>query len=198
MMLRFCPDRPLPSYSYVPGSFPHPISDPAGHSYKSYTISEQTRQADPGNLRDLASDWRLSSEYLFGIDLFNHGFYWEAHETWEQLWIVFGRSGRNADFMKGLIKLAAAGVKAREGRASGVQRHALRARDLFLLVAESLRAEGNSILLGGLDLQSLGVEAEAIAANAIRLLEDSDNLLTIVLPLLLSPLDQKSEKQIRG
>ena len=68
----------------------------------------------------------------------------------------------------------------------------LRARDLFVLVSENLRAEGNLIALGGLDLQSLGVAAETIAASAISLVEDADDLLTIVLPLLLSPLDQKS------
>ena len=30
---RFAPDLPLPPYSYVPGRFPHPISDPAGHMF---------------------------------------------------------------------------------------------------------------------------------------------------------------------
>ena len=191
-MLRFCPDRPLPPYSYVPGYFQHPISDPAGHSYKCHATAGETERPDHNIPINLASEWRLSSEYLFGIDLFNHGFYWEAHETWEQLWIEFGRSGRDADFSKGLIKLAAAGVKAREGRAVGVQRHALRARELFLLVSENLKAERNLIALGGLDLQSLGMAAETIAASAISLVEDSDDLLTMVLPLLLSPLDQQS------
>ena len=28
-----------------------------------------------------------STDYLFGIDLFNHGFYCEAHEIWKQAWI---------------------------------------------------------------------------------------------------------------
>ena len=190
-MLRLCPDRPLPPYSYVPGSFPHPISDPAGHSYKCHAMAGETEQPVHNIPIDLASEWRLSFEYLFGIDLFNHGFYWEAHETWEQLWIVSGRSGRNANFSKSLIKLAAAGVKAREGRPLGVQRHALRARELFLLVSESLRTEGNLLTLGGLDLQFLAMAAETIAANAISLVEDSDDLLTIVLPLQLSPHAQK-------
>lgn len=195
-MIRNCPDRPLPPYSYVPGYFPHPISDPAGHSYKRYATPGETERPDPSIRIDFASEWRLSSAYLFGIDLFNHGFYWEAHETWEQLWIEFGRSGRDADFFKGLIKLAAAGVKAREGRALGVQRHALRARELFLLVSENLKAEGNLIALGGLDLTSLGMAAETIAASAISLVEDSNDLLTMVLPVVLSPHDQKSQEHV--
>ena len=51
-------------------------------------------------------------------DLLNHGFYWEAHEAWETLWHAAGRKGEIADFLKGLIKLAAAAVKAREGNPS--------------------------------------------------------------------------------
>jgi len=72
-----------------------------------------------------------SNGFLFAIDLFNAGFYWEAHEAWEGLWVAAGRTGVQADFLKGLIKLAAAGVKAREGRSVGVQRHARRAAELF-------------------------------------------------------------------
>ncbi len=137
-MLRLCPDRPLPPYSYVPGRFPHPIRDSSGHSYRAPGIQQETPPRSLTAPVSLASDWKRSSDYLFGIDLFNHGFYWEAHETWEQLWIEFGRSGRDADFIKGLIKLAAAGVKAREGRPIGVQRHACRAKELFQRVSDTL------------------------------------------------------------
>jgi hypothetical protein len=69
--------------------------------------------------------------FCWGIDLFNGGCYWEAHETWEALWHAAGRVGPTADFLKGLIKLAAAGVKLREGRPAGLRRHADRARELF-------------------------------------------------------------------
>ena len=68
---------------------------------------------------------------MWGCDLFNHGYYWEAHEAWEGLWHASGQRGVTADFLKGLIKLAAAGVKVREGRPAGVSRHAQRAIELF-------------------------------------------------------------------
>jgi hypothetical protein len=55
--------------------------------------------------------------YLRGIDLFNFGYWWESHEAWEGLWRACGRRGPAADFLKGLIKLAAAGVKASTGTA---------------------------------------------------------------------------------
>ena len=67
----------------------------------------------------------------FGFDLFNHGYYWEAHEAWERRWVAENRQGALADLLKGLIKLAAAGVKARAGKPAGVRRHARRAEELF-------------------------------------------------------------------
>jgi uncharacterized protein len=63
--------------------------------------------------------WRNCEPCLWGIDLFNNGYYWEAHESWEAAWHATGRCGPMADFCKSLIKFAAAGVKAREGRANG-------------------------------------------------------------------------------
>ena len=71
----------------------------------------------------------------FGFDLFNHGYYWEAHEAWEQCWVAEDRQGELADVLKGLIKLAAAGVKAREGKTEGVRRHARRAEELLRAIS---------------------------------------------------------------
>lgn len=114
--------RALPPYSYVPGQHPHPISDPAGHSH-----GHQPQAAQPLD----ETNWLANQDWLWAIDLFNHGFYWEAHEAWEGLWHAAGRRGPTADFLKGLIKLAAAGVKAREGRLEGVKLHAARAAELL-------------------------------------------------------------------
>ena len=41
-----------------------------------------------------------------GIDLFNSGEYWDAHEAWEQEWMR-DRQGPDGDFYKGLIQVAA-------------------------------------------------------------------------------------------
>ena len=77
------------------------------------------------------ANWRNNKAWLWAIDLFNQGFYWEAHEAWEGLWHAAGRRGPTADLLKGLIKLAAAGVKARECRPEGVKLHAARAAELL-------------------------------------------------------------------
>ena len=42
--------------------------------------------------------------------MFNGGFYWESL-AWESLWLACGRKGVVADFLKGLIKLAAGMLK---------------------------------------------------------------------------------------
>jgi predicted metal-dependent hydrolase len=41
-----------------------------------------------------------------GIELFNRGLYWEAHEAWEHEWVP-DRRGPDAGFYKGLIQVAA-------------------------------------------------------------------------------------------
>lgn len=120
--MRYVPQRPFPRYAYVPGRQPHPVTDPRGHSFG----------IEPAEVPPLdATCPEESIEFLYGIDLFNHGYYWEAHECWEGLWHAAGRTGPVAVLLKGLIKLAAAGVKAREGNSTGVQRHARRAADLL-------------------------------------------------------------------
>jgi predicted metal-dependent hydrolase len=152
---RFLPDRPLPPYTYVPGRSPHPVTDPAGHSFG--------RVPEPATAID-ADNWHTNRAYLYGIDLFNHGYYWEAHEAWEGLWHLRGRKGTTADFVKGLIKLAAAGVKLREGKPRGVRSHAINAATLFRRTTERLGQTDARYL--GLRLEELIAFAESIDLNA--------------------------------
>jgi predicted metal-dependent hydrolase len=51
---------------------------------------------------DEATSGRLAE----GVDLFNRGLYWEAHEAWEQAWMP-DRRGTDSGFYKGLIQVAA-------------------------------------------------------------------------------------------
>src|SRR5947209_5431565 len=135
---RLVPDEPLPPYSYVPRrGLPHPITDPAGHSF--------CRRPAPTPTLD-PEHWPASWPYLFGFDLWNHHFFWEAHETWEPLWHGCGRSGIVADALKGLIKLAAAGVKHLEATPGGVATHARRAAVLWQGVARSLGEDTDRFL----------------------------------------------------
>ena len=101
---------------------------------------------------------RIRKPYLRGIALFNAGYYWEAHEAWEGLWHAHGRKGATADVLKGLIKLAAAGVKVRERQPHGVVTHARRAAALLA----AARSEAGAHQLG-LDLERWIAHAQQIA-----------------------------------
>jgi hypothetical protein len=98
--------RAFPPYRYIPGKAPHPIRDPGGHSY-GHPI-EQPETFD-------AVGWRSCDQYLYGIDLFNHGFWWEAHEALEAVWVGAGRKTDTGLFVQGLIQIAVAHLKRFQG-----------------------------------------------------------------------------------
>ena len=94
----------FPPYRYVPGLHPHPTNSLDGHSY-----GEEDDESGKWN----SELWKDNQEYLFGIDLYNYHYYWEAHEAWEGLWIASIRNSSEHRFLQGLIKLGAALLKIR-------------------------------------------------------------------------------------
>ncbi|MGC3970647.1 MAG: DUF309 domain-containing protein [Pirellulales bacterium] len=100
-----------------------------------------------------------SPDFRHGVDLFHAGYYWEAHEAWEALWHAAGRSGPTADLLKGLIKLAAAGVKVLEGVPTGVASHARRAAELL-----DQAATGGITTIGQTSVAELAQAARKVAA----------------------------------
>lgn len=103
---RFCPDFPLPALRFVPGQ-------------------GQLHPRKAGTLIEIADDVAL----VVGLDLFFAGYFWEAHEAWEGLWMARGRAGPPADAVRGLIKIAAAGVKVLQEQPRGVHSHLAGALD---------------------------------------------------------------------
>ena len=97
---------PFPAYRYVPGKAPHPTRDPEGHSYNK-------------PLAKLAAfntgQWQSCDEFLYGVDLFNHGYWWEAHESLESVWVAAGRQTETGLFIQGLIQIAVAHLKKFQG-----------------------------------------------------------------------------------
>lgn len=148
---RLLPSAEMPSYTYVPGTdVPHPIRDPRGHSY-----ARKGRSSKPL----VAEQWAENRTYLLAMDYFNHGYYWEAHEEWERLWRVSGPDTTVGRFLKGLIKLSAAGVKVRENSIHGVRRHAASAGEVFADVA----AEAGTDRYCGLQFTMLQFAADRAA-----------------------------------
>lgn len=156
---RLLPSIPVPEYAFFPGSgLPHPIRDPKGHSYG--------RKHAPGQgPKALSTDnWMENRNYLLAIDYFNLGYYWEAHEEWERLWRVSGADTTSGRFLKGLIKLSAAGVKVRERSIHGVRRHAASAGEMFADVA----AEADADTYCGLAFTRLQFAADRSAQLAYK------------------------------
>ena len=108
--------RPFPSYRFVPGKAPHPTRDPEGHSYNK--PPEQLASFTP-------EDWSCCEQFLYGIDLFNHGFWWEAHEVLEAVWVAAGRRTETGLFIQGLIQIAVAHLKRFQGFHDTAKRMAL-------------------------------------------------------------------------
>jgi hypothetical protein len=143
----------LPPYTYVPGGpWPHP-----NRAKQDGGDRDREPIGAGGPLTEVVA---TSPLFRRGVELFDAGFYWEAHEAWESLWHAAGRRGPTADGLRGLIKLAAAGIKVRERREGGVRTHARRAAECFA----SARGQGGVHQLG-LDLDVWIERALAIAES---------------------------------
>lgn len=109
---RLCRRR-LPAYRHLPGLTPHPTADPRGHSYG--------RAEEPGSVPP-PEDWPACEAYLFGCDLYNRGYWWEAHEAWEGPWQGCRARPAQHRFLQGLIQAANAQLKLALGRPQAVGR----------------------------------------------------------------------------
>ncbi len=106
-------DRSFPAYRFVPGKGPHPTRDPEGHSFG---VKEKELEIfDPDS-------WASCSQYLYGVDLFNHDYWWEAHEAWEAVWRAAGRRSITGLFTQGLIQISVARLKLHQGFGDAAKR----------------------------------------------------------------------------
>lgn len=145
---------PLPPYAYVPGHRPHPTRHPAGHSYG-------RAEAEPIALDP--TQWWACTPYVEGLALFDRGYYWEAHDAWESPWRAAERRGAVAELLAGLIALAAAGVKIRQGRGDAASRLGERARQRFERASRLCSATS----LAGLAFDDIDAFAEHVQREAL-------------------------------
>jgi len=148
-LLRYT-QTPFPAYRYLPfqDDMPHPRRDPAGHSFG----KEEEYLPEFS-----AEDWRHCQPYLYGVDLFNHGYWWEAHEAWETLWFAAGQQTRVGQFIQGLIQAAAAQLKRFLDEERGAQKLTVSS------IAKLSLAEGIF----------LGIEIESFSADLERCLQEN-------------------------
>jgi hypothetical protein len=83
---------PLPARRHVPGSGSQPDAPPLAAA-----------RADPQGL-------------AYGIDLYNRGFFWEAHEVWEAVWLASAPNSGRRQGLRMLIQMANAGLKLAMGK----------------------------------------------------------------------------------
>ena len=137
--MRYCPQRPFPSYRHVPGVTPHPINDVHGHSYG---LNEETDEPIPP-----PEAWRQNEDYLYGVDLYNFAYWWEAHEAWEGLWQKAEDEYRL--FLQGLIQISASLIKYHSRQLRPLRSLSTAGRDKVRRVQKNLE---NPIMYMGINL----------------------------------------------
>lgn len=90
---------PLPSCRHVPGSGSEPDRAPL----------EQVKATTPPTVTD--TTWNEVPAYLYGIQLYANGYFWEAHEVWEPVWLATTPNSRERHLMAALIQLTNACLK---------------------------------------------------------------------------------------
>ena len=141
-------ERKLPGYRHLPFQNAHPFLDKEGHSY-----GEKLTPAEGFN----AENWQDSEEYLYCIDLFNNGFWWEAHERLKYISMAAGQDSETNHFIRGLIQVAAALLKHFMKEEDG-------ARTLAKMGIETLRKKEGIFL--GIDITTLAHQVEECLQSA--------------------------------
>ncbi len=121
--------------------------------------------------------WEECQAYLYGIDLHNHGYWWEAHEEWETLWKKSPPGTAHAGFLQALIQSCAIWLKLEAGEQAGTKRLLARAGALVAAM------EADHVLLG----LPVGVWWRAVCAEANRCLAAANEADRRVNPPTLRP-----------
>ncbi|SPF81612.1 DUF309 domain-containing protein [Pseudoprimorskyibacter insulae] len=98
-----------------------------------------------------------------GLSAFGERYYWEAHEFWEPVWMALPQNSVEKLFLRGLIQLANAGLKARMGK-DGAALRILKLADAAL--AEALVRAGDAPILGMSRGAVQGLRRQAIEDSA--------------------------------
>ena len=147
---------PLPVRRYVPGS---------GASHPGHRAKTAGAGALGGERLLPSEQWAEQTSYIDGVDLFNHAFWWEAHDAWEGLWAR--AQGTQRLFLQGLIQLAAALLKHHMRSAAGSVRLVRDARTKLVEVCQRERlARGKRCM--GVDVPALLQAIDAAFAPVFR------------------------------
>lgn len=146
----FVADRPfsgfaLPTVRHRPGSGTAP----------DLAALDAVKVLGPG--RTEAAAWGANQPYLYGTELFEAGFYWEAHEVWEPVWMNAIPNSAERRLLQALIQYTNAALKRDMGRDRAAQR-------LLAETARHLHRVPNSCRAGYL----MGVDLDCWQESLVR------------------------------
>jgi hypothetical protein len=117
----------------VPGLDPHPLKHPRGHQALRPTPDDR---------------WR------YALDLFDHGYLWEAHEVLEQAWKELPRHSPERDLAQAIILASASLLRAHLGDDRSAATLCRRAVTLLVRVSPATaRAHGIDVVRLVADLE---------------------------------------------
>ena len=116
-------DRDLPDHAYVPGQTPR-------HAEGLFApICATARQhMSPAQLAQ-------SEAFCTGLYYFRSGYFWEAHELFEPVWMALEEGSDDRRFLQALIQLANAQLKIKMQRPKAAKRLCMMVRDLLTTLA---------------------------------------------------------------
>ena len=120
-MKRYSPDREFPPYSFIPT---HNLNPNRIGGYREGIPDPISKPIDNKNYKN-------NTDYLFAIDLINHGYYWESHVYFEAIWHAHNRRGNVANYCKAMVKISAGAIKYKQGRINSATRLFNGAVDIF-------------------------------------------------------------------
>ena len=101
---------PMPSYAHVPG-----INSRADNNELEAVIALVLSMTVDATAHD-------NIAWQFGVKLLNRGFFWEAHEVLEPVWMNATPNGRERHLLQGIIHVANSALKVRMQRMKAAQR----------------------------------------------------------------------------
>ena len=132
---------PLPAHKHVPGAN-------ARHPDGTFDWIRDQAEAEAGN-----------AAWEYGLRLLHEGFYWEAHEVLEPVWMAAAPNSAEKAMSQAVIQLANAALKQDMGRPKAAARLAAMVE---ALAAEAAR--GGAVVLG-IDVTEMAQAAQVIGAG---------------------------------
>jgi len=101
-------------------------------------------------------DWRKDPRFLYAADLFDHRYFWEAHEQWEALWHFASPDGETKAVLQSLIQIAASMLQHHMGSTRGASALLIRATERLTPIL----TDGHTVFRG-IDLATLITKSQA-------------------------------------